>query len=80
MTLFDASVFGSPFHPSPSDLTVVCPTCKKEFKPDSSEALPFCSERCRTIDLGRWLGEEHGLPSVPDPEADETPEGFGDDP
>lgn len=53
---------------------VVCPTCKKEFQPDSSDALPFCSERCRTIDLGRWLSEEHGLPNVPDPEADETPE------
>ncbi|WP_425400827.1 DNA gyrase inhibitor YacG [Aeoliella sp.] len=53
---------------------MVCPTCKKVFARDSSDALPFCSERCRTIDLGRWLDEEHGLPSVPDPEDDEVPE------
>lgn len=53
---------------------MVCPTCEKEFAPPASEALPFCSERCRLIDLGRWLDEEQGLPSVPDPEADETPE------
>jgi endogenous inhibitor of DNA gyrase (YacG/DUF329 family) len=24
--------------------------------------LPFCSRRCKTIDLGRWLGEQYGLP------------------
>ena len=35
--------------------------------------MPFCSERCRTIDLGRWLGEVYSMPVVPDPEADEAP-------
>jgi uncharacterized protein len=28
--------------------------------------MPFCSERCRLIDLGRWLDEKHGLPYEPD--------------
>lgn len=28
--------------------------------------MPFCSERCRQIDLGRWLGEEYGLPLEPE--------------
>ena len=51
-----------------------CPICKKEFDSASSTAKPFCSERCRTIDLGRWLGEDYGLPAVPDPEADEVPD------
>ncbi|TWT47809.1 DNA gyrase inhibitor YacG [Botrimarina hoheduenensis] len=45
-----------------------CPTCKKEFEPAASEAKPFCSERCRTIDLGRWLDEGQGLPHLPDPD------------
>lgn len=53
---------------------MVCPTCEKAFDPPASDALPFCCERCRLIDLGRWLDEEHGLPALPDPEADETPE------
>jgi uncharacterized protein len=53
---------------------VQCPTCKKDFQKSDSDALPFCSERCRLIDLGRWLDEDHGLPSVPDPDADEEPE------
>ena len=43
----------------------------------TSAALPFCSERCRTIDLGRWLGEAYSLPVTPDPEADELPEDDG---
>jgi endogenous inhibitor of DNA gyrase (YacG/DUF329 family) len=51
-----------------------CPVCHREFEKSASPALPFCSERCRTIDLGRWLGESYGLPVVPDPEADEEPE------
>ena len=51
-----------------------CPICHTEFDPAQSTALPFCSERCRTIDLGRWLDESYGMPAIPDPEADERPE------
>lgn len=46
-----------------------CPICQREFSPKESSALPFCGERCRTIDLGRWLGERYPLPT--DPEMDE---------
>jgi endogenous inhibitor of DNA gyrase (YacG/DUF329 family) len=48
-----------------------CPVCNCEFDRSSSSALPFCSERCRTIDLGRWLGEAYRMPVTPDPETDE---------
>jgi uncharacterized protein len=54
-----------------------CPTCQKQFEQTSSPALPFCSPRCREIDLGRWLSETNSLPSIPDPEADELPEEDG---
>jgi endogenous inhibitor of DNA gyrase (YacG/DUF329 family) len=30
-----------------------CPTCKKSVKP-GGEDFPFCSERCRLLDLGKW--------------------------
>jgi uncharacterized protein len=50
-----------------------CPICGKEFDAALATAKPFCSDRCRTIDLGRWLDESYGLPAVPDPEADELP-------
>ncbi|HHK40790.1 MAG TPA: DNA gyrase inhibitor YacG [Planctomycetaceae bacterium] len=39
-----------------------CPTCGQEFVTADSPALPFCSDRCRSIDLKRWLGEEYGIP------------------
>ncbi len=39
-----------------------CPVCKKAFIQETSPALPFCSARCRQIDLGRWLGEDYSLP------------------
>jgi len=48
--------------------TLVCPTCGRKFDPQRTEAMPFCSERCRMIDLGHWLNEEHGLPVEPDEE------------
>jgi len=54
-----------------------CPVCKREFQPDQSPAKPFCSERCRVIDLGRWLDEGYALPAAADseeePEADGAP-------
>jgi endogenous inhibitor of DNA gyrase (YacG/DUF329 family) len=39
--------------------------------------FPFCSPRCRTIDLGRWLGGQYGIPSE---ETDEPPDDGGDEP
>ncbi len=36
--------------------------------------LPFCSHRCRMVDLGRWLNEEHALPcKSDDEEVQDTP-------
>jgi endogenous inhibitor of DNA gyrase (YacG/DUF329 family) len=42
-----------------------CPVCEKNFQPTDTSALPFCSERCRRIDLGRWLGESYSVPVEP---------------
>ncbi len=47
---------------------VLCPTCGRPFDSEASPAMPFCSERCRLIDLGRWLNEEHHLPVEPEDE------------
>ena len=33
--------------------------------------MPFCSERCRLIDLGRWLSEGYGMPVEPENEGEE---------
>ena len=55
---------------------LVCPVCRKKFDSElTGQAMPFCSERCRSVDLGRWLNEEYGLPV--EPEAEEEPEDNG---
>jgi endogenous inhibitor of DNA gyrase (YacG/DUF329 family) len=52
-----------------------CPSCKREFDPAASAAKPFCSERCRLVDLGRWLGEGYSLPLPSQADDEEELEG-----
>jgi endogenous inhibitor of DNA gyrase (YacG/DUF329 family) len=56
---------------------VPCPICRRliEDDPDVWPQFPFCGKRCRTIDLGRWLGEEYRVAAELDAEA---PEDIGD--
>jgi endogenous inhibitor of DNA gyrase (YacG/DUF329 family) len=56
-------------------LTVKCPTCGKQvaWKPEN-RFRPFCSERCKQIDLGAWAAEKYAIGSDaqdPDGEIDE---------
>jgi len=47
---------------------VTCPTCGRRARWDPSNPWrPFCSERCRLIDLGEWLGGNRGIPGEPVP-------------
>ena len=39
-----------------------CPTCNQKFDSEQSQSVPFCSVRCQQVDLGRWLGEQYGVP------------------
>jgi len=39
-----------------------CPTCKKLVKNNDPE-FPFCSERCRVIDLGKWASGAYVISS-----------------
>lgn len=42
---------------------VLCPTCGKRVKWSAkNEFRPFCSERCKLIDLGAWASEQHRIP------------------
>jgi endogenous inhibitor of DNA gyrase (YacG/DUF329 family) len=39
-----------------------CPTCRRPIEwSDEFPYRPFCSERCRLIDLGAWLSEQHAI-------------------
>jgi endogenous inhibitor of DNA gyrase (YacG/DUF329 family) len=42
---------------------VKCPTCRRPVEwSDESVFRPFCSDRCRLIDLGAWVSEQHKIP------------------
>ena len=38
-----------------------CPTCKKSGDWFAGQYGPFCSERCKLIDLGKWFNAEHAI-------------------
>ncbi len=40
---------------------IKCPTCKREGDWFAGPNGPFCSRRCKLIDLGKWFGEEHTI-------------------
>ncbi|MBL9140189.1 MAG: DNA gyrase inhibitor YacG [Verrucomicrobiales bacterium] len=46
-----------------------CPTCRQKGAWFASQWGPFCSQRCKWVDLGKWLDEEHRIAPEPlDPE------------
>ena len=48
-----------------------CPVCGRPARP---ETRPFCSPRCRNVDLGRWLGEAYAVPGRPEGRDDQDAE------
>jgi hypothetical protein len=41
----------------------LCPICGRSAAPRAqNKALPFCSVRCKQIDLGKWLNEDYRVP------------------
>ncbi|CAN5713499.1 hypothetical protein BH09PLA1_BH09PLA1_19310 [soil metagenome] len=53
---------------------MLCTICKRKIDqsdPNAAALLPFCSERCKLIDLGRWLSGKYQIPV--EPSSDESP-------
>ncbi len=56
-----------------------CPICKKPVADDGPErpvSYPFCTDRCKLIDLGRWLDGKYQIPVA---RTDERPDHPGED-
>ena len=62
---------------------MLCPICRKKVQRDG-EFMPFCSDRCRLIDLGKWASGQYVISSpVTDSEEavrDRNPEDSEDEP
>jgi endogenous inhibitor of DNA gyrase (YacG/DUF329 family) len=59
---------------------VSCPICGRWMEGESLAEwpdFPFCSARCKAIDLGRWLNESYRLPSA---EPEDSPDEAYDEP
>ena len=54
-----------------ADTAPACPVCGRPATPSSR---PFCSPRCRSVDLGRWLGGTYAIPGSPETDDDEESE------
>jgi len=50
-------------------MKIICPVCKNITTWEENPFRPFCSERCKLIDLGAWASGEYKLPGN---QADET--------
>ncbi len=44
-----------------------CPICGKPVEWKDNPFRPFCTERCKLLDLGRWVSEEYSVPGKPIP-------------
>lgn len=53
-----------------------CPVCDTPVDLATAANPPFCGERCRLVDLGRWLDEAYGLPETK--RDDEDPDDVGE--
>lgn len=52
-------------------ITVLCPQCRTECLFGLTNPYrPFCSERCRLIDLGAWASESYRVPVSEEPDPD----------
>ena len=48
-------------------IEIRCPSCRSPVAGGSAH-FPFCSERCRYVDLGHWLEERYRIPDEPSPD------------
>jgi len=59
---------------------VLCPRCQKKTTFTAKNPYrPFCSERCKLIDLGRWAAEDYKIPAEQAPSSENDEMGAGND-
>lgn len=54
-------------------MKIKCPACKQKTEWQNNPYRPFCSERCKLIDLGEWASEKYKIEGRPDDNSSELP-------
>lgn len=49
-----------------------CPTCRQATPWEENRFRPFCSDRCRVLDLAAWADERYRIPGEPVPGEPDT--------
>ncbi len=62
-----------------SKVRIRCPVCKRMTTWEENPWRPFCSERCKLIDLGAWASEEYKIPGKKEEDEDEKKQGESDE-
>ncbi|MGH7819403.1 MAG: DNA gyrase inhibitor YacG [Candidatus Binatia bacterium] len=60
-------------------MRVRCPICRREVAWEGNAWRPFCSERCKLVDLGNWVTERYRVPDAPAPAEGAEDDGEGED-
>ncbi len=53
-------------------MKIKCPTCRKKTEWKGNPYKPFCSERCKLIDLGKWASEEYRIEGKLEDESEQS--------
>jgi endogenous inhibitor of DNA gyrase (YacG/DUF329 family) len=54
-------------------MKVKCPRCGTETAFEGNPFRPFCSERCKLVDLGKWISEGYRVPTTTSDEEEDAP-------
>ncbi|NLI30139.1 MAG: DNA gyrase inhibitor YacG [Nitrospiraceae bacterium] len=54
-------------------MKITCPGCKNSTTWEENPWRPFCSERCKMIDLGRWAKEDYRIAGADDDKSAQKP-------
>jgi endogenous inhibitor of DNA gyrase (YacG/DUF329 family) len=60
-------------------MKIICPFCKKTTTWEENPWRPFCSERCKLTDLGKWASEEYRIAAGNREEEETHDRGTGED-
>ncbi len=60
-------------------MKIKCPKCGKDAHWENNKWRPFCSERCRMVDLGAWISEGYKIPGESSEEGDRKPGSLPDE-
>jgi hypothetical protein len=56
-------------------MMIVCPICKNKTTWEENPWRPFCSERCKLVDLGKWVSDDYRIEGKEEDEEDEKQTG-----